>query len=179
MGLAYIPPYLREDWGELDAARRNELPVPLAVDEIKGEVHCHSTWSDGKGSIEEMARVALDRGYQYLAITDHSQSLGVANGLSAERLRRQRQEIEVVRTRLPGIRLWHGTEMEVKADGSLDFPDAVLAELDFVVASVHTGLRQDRDTLTRRALAAIKNPHVKLLAHPSGRLFDPPARRRF
>jgi DNA polymerase (family 10) len=168
--LAYIPPYLREDRGEIGAAQRHELPTPLTVGDIKGEVHCHSTWSDGAAGIEEMARVALARGYQYLAITDHSQSLGVANGLTVERLRQQRQEIEAVQGRVPGIRLLSGTEMEVKADGSLDYPDEVLAELDFVVASIHTGLRQDRETLTRRALAAIRNPYVKLLGHPTGRL---------
>jgi len=170
LGLAYILPHLREDRGEIGAAQRHELPVPLVVGDIKGEVHCHSTWSDGAASIEEIARIALARGYQYLAITDHSQSLGIANGLSVERLRRQRQEIEAVQRRVPGIRLLHGTEMEVKADGSLDYPDEVLAELDFVVASIHTGLRQDRETLTRRTLAAIRNPYVKLLGHPTGRL---------
>ena len=170
LGLAYIPPYLREDWGEIDAVRRGALPGGLRIKDIKGEAHCHSTWSDGTHSIEDMARAALKRGYQYLAITDHSQSLGVANGLTPERLREQRAEIESVRQRVSGIRLLQGTEMEIKADGSLDFPDEILAELDFVVASVHTGLRQDRETLTRRALAAIHNPHVKLLGHPTGRL---------
>lgn len=170
LGLAYIPPYLREDRGEFEAAREGKLPPGLAVEDIQGEVHCHSTWSDGTHSIEEMARAALARGYKYLAITDHSQSLGVANGLTPERLRQQRREIEEAQARVPGIRLWQGTEMEIKADGSLDFPDEVLAGLDFVVASVHTGLRQDRDTLTRRALNAIRNPYVKLLGHPTGRL---------
>ncbi len=170
LGLAYIPPYLREDWGEIEAARQGELPASPDVADIKGEVHCHSTWSDGAASIEAMGRAALARGYQYLAITDHSQSLGVANGLTVERLRQQAGEIEAVQPRLPNLRLFHGAEVEVKADGSLDFPDEVLAELDFVVASVHTGLRQEREALTRRALAAIRNPHVKLLAHPTGRL---------
>jgi len=170
LGLRYIPPYLREDHGEIEAAQNNALPAGLTVGDIKGELHCHSTWSDGQHTIEEMARAALARGYQYLAITDHSQSLGIANGLTPERLRQQRQELEAVQSRVSGIRLWQGTEMEVKADGSLDFPDDVLAQLDFVVASVHTGLRQDRDSLTRRALAAINNPHVKLLGHPTGRL---------
>ena len=170
LGLAYIPPYLREDWGEIEAARRDELPASLDVGDIKGEVHCHSTWSDGAASIEAMGRAALARGYQYLAITDHSQSLGVANGLSVERLRQQAGEIKAVQPRLPGLRLLHGAELEVKADGSLDYPDELLAELDFVVASIHTGLRQERETLTRRALAAIRNPYVKLLAHPTGRL---------
>ncbi len=170
LGLVYIPPYLREDWGEIDAARNGTLPGGLRVEAIQGEVHCHSTWSDGAHTIEEMGRAALERGYHYLVISDHSQSLGVANGLTPERLREQRAEIKAVQERLPDIRLLQGTEMEIKADGSLDFPDEVLAELDFVVASVHTGLRQDRDTLTRRALAAIHNPHVKLLGHPTGRL---------
>lgn len=169
-GLPYIPPYLREDRGEIEAAFKNKLPAGLTTGDIKGEVHCHSTWSDGRGSIEEMARAALANGYQYLAITDHSQSLGVASGLSAERLAQQRREIDEVQSRVPGIRLWQGSEVEVRADGTLDFPDEILARLDYVVASVHTGLRQDRDTLTRRALAAIRNPYVKQLAHPTGRL---------
>jgi DNA polymerase (family 10) len=170
LGLAYIPPYLREDRGEIEAALKNQLLAGLSVSDIRGEVHCHSTWSDGRGSIEEMARAALARGYQYLAITDHSQSLGVASGLTVERLQQQRREIDEVQARVPGIRLWQGSEVEVRADSTLDFPDEILAQLDYVVASVHTGLRQDRDTLTRRALAAIRNPYVKQLAHPTGRL---------
>jgi len=170
LGLLPIPPYLREYLGEISAAQHNALPSLLSVNDIKGQVHCHSTWSDGTHTIEEMARAALARGYQYLGITDHSRSLGIANGLSIERLREQREEIKAVQARLPGIRLWHGTEMEVKTDGSLDYPDEVLAELDFVIAAVHTGLRQDRDPLTRRALNAIRNPHVNALAHPTGRL---------
>jgi DNA polymerase (family 10) len=169
-GLPYIPPYLREDRGEIEAAFKGKLPAGLAVSDITGEVHCHSTWSDGQHSIEEMARAALARGYQYLAITDHSQSLGVASGLTVDRLLMQRGEIDEVQARVPGIRLWQGSEVEVKSDGTLDFPDDVLAQLDYVVASVHTGLRQDRDTLTRRALGAIRNPYVKQLAHPTGRL---------
>lgn len=170
LGLTYIPPHLRETWGEVEAALAGHLPAGLSVADITGEVHCHSTWSDGTHSIEAMAQAALEQGYQYLAITDHSQSLGIANGLTPDRLRQQRREIEAVQARLPGIRLWQGTEMEIKADGSLDYPDDVLADLDVVVASVHTGLRQDRDTLTRRALAAINNPYVNIVGHPTGRL---------
>jgi DNA polymerase (family 10) len=170
LGLSYIPPHLREDRGEIEAASANQLPEPLRLDQIKGELHCHSTWSDGQHSIEEMARAALARGYEYLAITDHSQGLGVANGLTPERLRQQRREIDEVQQKLPEIRLFQGTELEIKADGTLDFSDPVLAELDFVVASVHTGLRQDRDTLTQRMLNAIRNPYVRLIGHPSGRL---------
>ncbi|MCB0179037.1 MAG: DNA polymerase/3'-5' exonuclease PolX [Anaerolineae bacterium] len=170
LGMDYIPPLLREDRGEIKAAQNHTLPALLKVGDIKGEVHCHSTWSDGADSIEAMARAALARGYEYLVISDHSQSLGIANGLTPERLRQQRREIDEVQARLPGIRLLQGTEMEIKADGTLDFADEVLAELDFVVASVHTGLRQDRETLTRRTLAAINNPYVHLIGHPSGRL---------
>ena len=170
LGIDYIPPLLREDRGEIKAAQNHTLPALLKVGDIKGEVHCHSTWSDGADSIEAMARAALARGYEYLVISDHSQSLGIANGLTPERLRQQRREIDEVQARLPGIRLLQGTEMEIKADGTLDFADEVLAELDFVVASVHTGLRQDRETLTRRTLAAINNPYVHLIGHPSGRL---------
>jgi DNA polymerase (family 10) len=170
LGLTFIPAHLRENSGEVEAALAGQLPTPLTVDHIKGEGHCHSTWSDGQHTIEEMARSALQRGYQYLVITDHSQSLGVANGLTPARLAQQRQEIDAVQQMVPELRLFHGTEMEIKADGSLDFPDSVLADLDFVVASVHTGLRQDRDTLTRRMLNAIYNPYVNLIGHPSGRL---------
>ena len=170
LGMDYIPPLLREDRGEIKAAQNHTLPTLLKIGDIKGEVHCHSTWSDGADSIEAMAQAALARGYEYLVISDHSQSLGIANGLTPERLRQQRREIDEVQARLPGIRLLQGTEMEIKADGTLDFADEVLAELDFVVASVHTGLRQDRETLTRRTLAAINNPYVHLIGHPSGRL---------
>ncbi len=170
LGLPYVPPHLREDLGEIDAALAGEMPSGLSIRDIKGEVHCHSTWSDGVHTIEEMARAALERGYQYLVITDHSQSLGVANGLTPERLRQQRHEIDEAQARVPQIRLFQGTEMEVKSDGSLDFDDEVLATLDFVVASVHTGLRQDRETLTQRMLNAIRNPYVNLIGHPSGRL---------
>jgi DNA polymerase (family 10) len=170
LGLDYIPPYLREARGEIEAALNHQLPVGLLQHDIKGEVHCHSTWSDGVHTIEEMARAALQRGYEYLAITDHSQSLGIANGLTPEQLRQQRAEIDEVQARLPGIRLFQGVELEIKADGSLDYPDHILAELDFVVASIHTSLRQDRETLTRRMLNAIHNPYVKLIGHPSGRL---------
>ena len=170
LGLPYIPPVLREDRGEVEAALAGQLPTLVQLDDIKGDLHCHSTWSDGAGTIEEMARTALAQGYEYLVITDHSQSLGIANGLTPERLRQQRQEIASVQSRVPGIRLLQGTEMEIKADGSLDFQDDVLAELDFVVASVHTGLQQNRESLTARMLNALRNPYVRAIGHPTGRL---------
>lgn len=170
LGLPFIPPVLREDRGEVEAALAGNLPHLVQLEDIKGDLHCHSTWSDGQGTIEEMARAALTRGYEYLVISDHSQSLGIANGLTPERLRQQRQEIGAVQTRVPGIRLLQGTEVEIKADGSLDFDDEVLADLDFVVASVHTSLQQDRATLTSRMLKAIDNPYVHAIGHPTGRL---------
>lgn len=170
LGLPFIPPVLREDRGEVAAALAGSLPHLVQLEDIKGDLHCHSIWSDGQGTIEEMARTALARGYEYLVISDHSQSLGIANGLTPERLRQQRQEIEAMQARIPGIRLLQGTEVEIKADGSLDFEDEVLAGLDFVVASVHTSLQQDRATLTTRMLKAIDNPYVHAIGHPTGRL---------
>lgn len=134
-------------------------------------MHVHSTWSDGRASIEEMARAAQAQGLRYLVITDHSRSLSVANGLSIERLREQAAEVRAADARLgPDFRLLHGTEMEIRADGSLDYPDEVLAGLDFVIASLHVGLSQSREQATRRALAALDNPHVDMLGHPTGRL---------
>jgi DNA polymerase (family 10) len=172
LGLPYIEPELREDRGEIEAALENRLPRLVSIRDIRGEVHCHSTWSDGKASVEEMALAAEARGYEYLAISDHSQSLGMTGGLTPDRLREQRTEIEAVQSKLRKLRLIQGTEVEIKADGSLDFPDQVLAELDFVVASVHSGLRQDRDTITTRVLRAMRNPYVHAIGHPSGRLIN-------
>jgi len=168
--LPFIEPELREDRGEIEAALSGELPGLVSIHDIRGEVHCHSTWSDGLASIEEMAMAAEARGYEYLAISDHSQSLGVAGGLTPERLYQQREEIQVVQEKLRRLRLIHGTEVEIRADGALDFPDQVLADLDFVVASVHSGLRQDRDTMTARVVRAMHHPHVHAVGHPSGRL---------
>lgn len=170
LGLPFIEPELREDRGEIEAGLRGELPRLVSIHDIRGELHCHSTWSDGQASIEEMALSAEARGYEYLVISDHSQSLGMTGGLSPERLREQRAEIQAVQERLHRLRLLHGTEVEIKGDGSLDFPDHVLAGLDFVVASVHSGLRQDRDTITARVVRAMRNPHVHAIGHPSGRL---------
>jgi DNA polymerase (family 10) len=137
----------------------------------------HSTWSDGQLSILEMARAAAALGYSYVVIADHSASLGIANGLTVDRLWRQAEEIKAADEEMgPGFRVLHGTEMEIKADGSLDYPDEVLARLDFVIASLHVGLRQPRQQVTARVMAAIENPHVDMIGHPSGRLLpDRPA----
>jgi DNA polymerase (family 10) len=131
----------------------------------------HSTWSDGENTIIELAQAALARGLDYILITDHSQSLGIAGGLSVEELRRQRNEIKAVNEQMDGqIRVLAGVESEIKSDGSLDYPDEVLAELDIVLASLHSGLRGGREKTTERMLAAIRNPYVDIIAHPTGRL---------
>lgn len=171
LGLPYILPTLREDRGEIEAAQSGSLPDVVQLADIISDLHMHSTWSDGKMTILEMAQAARARGLRYIVITDHSVSLGVANGLSVERLRRQAAEVRQADAAMgPDFRVLHGTEMEIKADGSLDYPDEVLAELDFVIASLHTSLSQPRAQVTQRLLNAIRNPHVDMIAHPTGRL---------
>jgi DNA polymerase (family 10) len=171
LGLPWIAPELREDRGEIRAAAEGRLPELVEEEDIKGEVHAHSDWSDGIGSILEMTEAAMEMGLSYLVISDHSGSLGVANGLSIDRLHAQREEIKAVQKRVgKKIKLLQGAEVEILADGRLDYPDSVLAELDFVVASVHLSLRQSQEKITSRYLSAIQNPHVDLIGHLSGRL---------
>ena len=171
LGLPFIPPELREDRGEIEAALEGHLPDLVELGDLKGDFQFHTTWSDGQQSLLEMAQAARARGLEYALVTDHSYGLGVVRGLNTEDLRRQRAEIEEVNRKMRGaFRLLAGAEVEVRADGTLDFPDEVLAELDLVVAAVHSGLRQDREQVTARMLAAIRNPHVDIIAHPTGRL---------
>ncbi len=170
LGLAWVPPELREDRGEIQAASSGTLPRLVAWDDILGDLHAHTDWSDGAGTLEEMADAAREHGYQYLLISDHTQSLGVAGGLTPERLRAQRSEIDALNKSTQDFTLLQGCELEIKADGTLDFADAVLAELDFVVASVHTSLRQERAQITERVINAIRNPYVDVIGHPSGRI---------
>lgn len=171
LGLPWIPPELREDRGEVQAAQQGNLPDLLTLDRLNGDLHAHSTWSDGKNSILEMAEAAVDKGWEYMVISDHSHSLGIAGGLSAAELIAQREEIATVQSRLGNsIRLLHGVEVEIRSDGALDYPDEVLSDLDIVIAALHTGLRQPRQRVTERMLNAIRNPHVDVIAHPVGRL---------
>jgi DNA polymerase (family 10) len=171
LGLPWIPPELREDRGEIQAAQAGVLPVLIEAGDLLSDLHTHSTWSDGKLSIQEMADAAIERGLKVLAITDHSASLGVAGGLTVRRLKEQRQEIDAVQDVLgETIHLLQGSEVEIRSDGSLDYPDDVLADLDIVIASLHTGLRQPREKVTQRLLNAIRNPHVDVIAHPTGRI---------
>jgi DNA polymerase (family 10) len=171
LGLPPIPPELREDRGEIEAALAGQLPQLITVDDLRGDLQFHTTASDGHHSLLAMAQAAQARGLDYALVTDHSHSLGVTGGLDAERLREQRAEVAAVNRELDGaFRLLTGVEVEVRADGSLDLPDEVLAELDLVVAAVHSGLRQGREQVTARMLQAIRNPHVDIIAHPTGRL---------
>ncbi len=171
LGLPFIPPELREDRGEIEAALEGNLPDLIEPGDLRGDLHFHTTWSDGHQSLLEMAQAAHTRGLEYALVADHSHSLGVARGITADDLHRQRVEIEEVNRKMGGdFRLLAGIEVEVLADGTLDFPDEVLAELDLVVAAVHSGLRQGREQVTARTLAAIRNPHVDIIAHPTGRL---------
>ncbi len=171
LGLPLIPPELREDRGEIEAALAGRLPDLIELDDLRGDLQFHTTWSDGRNSLLEMAQAAQTRGLKYALVTDHSRSLGVTGGLTVERLREQRTEIAEVNRKMGGkFRLLAGVEVEIRADGSLDLPDEALAELDLVVAAVHSALRQSREQVTARLLAAIRNPHVDIIAHPSGRL---------
>lgn len=171
VGLPWIPPELREDLGEIDRAQRSSLPNLIQITDILADLHMHTTWSDGKSSVREMAEAAKARGRKFIVITDHSRNLGIANGLTVERLLAQQDEVRAVDAEMgPDFRVFHGTEMDINADASLDFPDEVLAKLDFVIASLHVSLRQERDQITKRLLNAIQNPHVDLIGHPRGQL---------
>lgn len=171
IGLPYIAPELREDNGEIEAGLAGKLPNLIRIEDIVSDLHMHTTWSDGKLSVQEMAEAAQRRGRKYIVITDHSRSLGIANGLSIERLLEQQAEVRQVNEIMgDDFHVFHGTEMDINADGSLDYPDNILEQLDFVIASLHVSLRQDRKQITQRLLNAIANPHVDLIGHPRAQL---------
>jgi DNA polymerase (family 10) len=172
LGLPWIPPELREAEGEIEAALGGSLPQLVTLEDVRGDTHTHSDWTDGVDPIEVMARAARDMGHEYIVLTDHSPSLGVARGLTPARVEEQRAEIARVNAELAPFRVLHGTELEIRADATLDYPDELLAGFDVVIASIHTGRGQVADQLTRRALAAIEHPHVDVLAHPSGRIVN-------
>jgi DNA polymerase (family 10) len=172
LDLPWIPPELREDRGEIEAAARGGLPSLVTRADLRGDLHVHTKWSDGTATIEAMAVAARERGLEYIAVSEHSRRLAVAHGLDPVRLVKQRGEIERVNDRLKGISVLAGIEVDVLEDGSLDLPDEALAALDIVVAAVHSQLGLSRAAQTRRLLAALDNPHVRILAHPLGRLID-------
>jgi DNA polymerase (family 10) len=170
LDLDYIPPEMREQTGELEAAAEHRLPHLIEADDIRGVFHCHTTWSDGGATLEEMAEAARKLGLKYLGIGDHSQSLTVARGLTPDRVRQQQAEIDALNGRLKGLRLFKGTECDILADGRLDFDDDVLAGFDYVVASVHSHFNQTEAEMTARIIKAISNPRVTMLGHATGRL---------
>lgn len=174
LGLDWVAPEMRENRGEIQAARQHALPRLIVAEDLRGELHGHTTWSDGTGSVMEMAEAARRRGYTYWGVTDHSVGLGVVQGVDGERLRRQRQEIDAANDYYAGqgidFRLLQGSEVEILADGTLGLPDEVLATLDVAVASIHSAQRQDRETITARCLRVIHNPYIDILGHPTSRL---------
>lgn len=170
LGLPYIPPEIREGTHEIEMAEENALPKLVEFSDVKGDLHVHSKWSDGRDSIEQMALAARALGYRYIAITDHSKGRGVARGLNEERIREQAAEIKKLNEKLKDIRIFSGIEVDIRADGSLDFADEILAELDIVVAAVHSAMGQEREKMTGRIIQAIENPHVDIIAHPTCRL---------
>jgi DNA polymerase (family 10) len=170
LGMDYIPPELREDTGEMDAAEKHTLPALVEATDIQGVFHNHTTASDGVSTLEEMALAAKAMGLKYLGIGDHSQSLTVANGLTPERVRHQQQEIDALNKRLKGIRIFKGTECDILPDGSLDYDDELLATFDYVVASVHSHFNMTRQEMTDRVVRAIRHPRVTMLGHATGRL---------
>jgi DNA polymerase (family X) len=170
LGMAYVEPELREDRGELEAARKGELPDLITVDDIRGDLHCHTTASDGHQTVLEMARAAQARGYEYLAITDHSASHGFGNHVDADELRRQIERVARANEKLEDFTVLAGSEVNILPDGSLDYEDGLLAQLDWVIASAHTSFSMSEDEMTKRIVTAIENPRVRAIGHPTGRM---------
>ena len=170
LGIDWIEPELREDRGEIEAAQKGRLPKLVEETEIKGDLHVHSKWSDGTSSIEEIARAALKKSYQYVAICDHSKSLKIAHGLDESRLMEQIDEIDRINEKMKGFQILKGTEVDILSDGKLDLPEIILEKLDIVIGAIHSGFKQDKAKMTKRIIRALENPYIHILAHPSGRL---------
>ena len=170
LGMDWIEPELREDRGEIEASQDGHLPKLVEQSEINGDLHVHSKWSDGTSTIEEIARAAQKRGYQYVAICDHSKSLKITHGLDESRLMKQIEEIDRINEKMKGFQILKGTEVDILSDGKLDLSQKVLEKLDLVVAAVHSGFKQDKERMTKRIIRAIEDPFVHVVAHPSGRL---------
>ncbi|BAF60128.1 MAG: DNA polymerase/3'-5' exonuclease PolX [Pelotomaculum sp.] len=170
LDLPFIPPELREDRGEVEAALQGRLPRLVELKDIKGDLHIHTTWSDGLGTVEQMAARAREKGYQYIAVTDHSQSLKIARGLSLNMLREQHRAIRSLNEQNGDFRILTGIEVDILPKGGLDCPDELLKEADLVVASVHSAFKQDRETMTARIISAVENRNVDIIGHLTGRL---------
>ncbi len=174
VGVAYIPPELREDRGEVEAAKENRIPKLLELSDLKGDLHVHTKWSDGKNSIEEMAETAIALGYEYIAVADHSPAVGIAGGMNEDKVKKREKEIEKVNEKFEKegtkFRVLSAAEVDIKSDFSMDFPDEILKSLDVVVGAVHTKFSQDRGTMTERIITAMENENVDIIAHPTGRV---------
>jgi DNA polymerase (family 10) len=172
LGLPWIPPELRENRGELEAAQDNELPDLIELSDMQGDMQLHTTWSDGSSSVLEMAQAALARGYQYMLVTDHTYGLGVVQGMSPQDVLGQREDIDAANAELAGaFTVLHGAEVEIRANGQLDYDDETLARFDLVQGSLHTSLRQPREQITERLLKAMRNPYITIIGHPRGKLY--------
>lgn len=176
LGLAWIPPELREDRGEIDAALAGKLPELIGYQDLKGDLHVHCNWNGGKQSIREIAAAARERGYQYVGISDHTKFLKIEHGLDEERLRQRNQEIDQINLEFQkagiGFLVLKGCEANIMADGSIDITDAALSEMDYVIAGVHSQFKMPREEMTRRLITAMENPHVDIISHPTGRLLQ-------
>ncbi|MFO8100957.1 MAG: DNA polymerase/3'-5' exonuclease PolX [Dehalococcoidia bacterium] len=170
--LPYIEPELRENRGEIKAAREGRLPELVKLEDIRGDLHMHTKATDGNASVEEMARAGMAKGYEYVAITDHSRKVTVAKGLDADRLREQIKEIDAVNKKLDGITILKGIEVDILEDGSLDLPDDVLSELDLVIGAIHYKFNLSREKQTERVIRAMENPYLRIFAHPTGRMIN-------
>ncbi|MFV9676435.1 MAG: DNA polymerase/3'-5' exonuclease PolX [Methanosarcinales archaeon] len=174
VGLTYIPPELREDRGEVEAAKDGKIPELIEISDLKGDLHVHTRWSDGKNSIAEMAEAAIALGYEYIAVADHSPAVGIAGGMTEDKIAERQIEIEIVNTRFVAegtrFRVLSAAEVDIKSDFSMDYKDEILKDLDVVLGSVHSKFSQDQDTMTKRIITAMENPHVDIIAHPTGRI---------
>ena len=172
LGMDWISPELRENRGEIEAAIERKLPKLVKLEEVKGDLHCHSKWSDGTMTIQEVVETARGLGLSYVAITDHSKSLGIAHGLDEARLAEQGKEIDAINKELSDFTVLKGIECDIKADGSMDLSDSSLADLDFVIGSIHSGFKNDEETMTGRMISAMQNEHLDAIAHPTGRIIQ-------
>lgn len=168
LGLKWVPPELRENQGEIESAIKNELPDLVNLEDIKGDLHCHTNWDGGEHSIEEMAKEAISLGYKYIGITDHTKSLKIENGLDEKRIVEQRKEIDKLNEGFKNFKILQGSEVDILADGSLDINDKTLKTLDYVAISIHSGFKMTKRDMTKRVLKAMDNPYVRILNHPTG-----------
>jgi DNA polymerase (family 10) len=169
LGLEYIPPELRENTGEIELAEEGKLPSLVELKDIRGDLQMHTTASDGRNSIEEMASAAKQLGYEYILITDHSKAVTIANGLDDQRALEHIARIKAARKKVKGIEIWAGTEVDILGDGELDYPDEILKRFDIVLASIHSRMTQPGEEMTARIIKALQNPYVRILGHPTGR----------